>query len=369
MAQTFDIAVLGETPAGCAAARYLAARGRSVALVRAPHAEVESPLADWVPGNFFRMADLPSALRQRVGGAAFKRVEYHDAELSRQEQRTSRSVLGYFLPAGGLTEATRDAARKAGAKCRSSRTAPTLRLDDSGVRIIGTTQTQARLLLLAHGRPSDVVSDLSLPIQTTPSVPLIVTGLDVPLDGDDGGLDGALHVVESRERSQMGLFFVVDDTLHMRIVSNSAAAGNPAAELSTLVADLQGAEILPRRVALGKAKGGVWYPPAAALDLETHVVKRCLLVGTAGGFVDAVGGQTLWPSVRSALLAARVADDALDTDDPQAALEDFRKVWRKELGDYLRPPSTSLQMLLPLLFANRRIVGRFTDALLFGKAI
>jgi uncharacterized protein YfiM (DUF2279 family) len=177
-------------------------------------------------------------------------------------------------------------------------------------------------------------------------------------------------VVEAREQSEMGLLFVIGKTLHVRIISSSAAAGNRAAELSNLVGDLQTAGILPDKLALGAARGAVWHPPAsAALDVETHIAKRCILAGTAGGFAGAITGQTLWPSVRSALLSAEVAAEALSSEDPQKPLENFRNQWQTALGDYLRPPSTSLQMLLPLLFANQRIVGRFTDALLFGKNI
>jgi hypothetical protein len=47
----------------------------------------------------------------------------------------------------------------------------------------------------------------------------------------------------------------------------------------------------------------------------------------------------------------------------------FRDVWRNELAEYLRPPNTSLQMLLPLLFVNKRIVTKFTRALLYGEDI
>ena len=47
----------------------------------------------------------------------------------------------------------------------------------------------------------------------------------------------------------------------------------------------------------------------------------------------------------------------------------FKNHWRKNLADYLRPPNTSLQMLLPLLFVNQQIVAKFTRALLFGETI
>jgi hypothetical protein len=183
-------------------------------------------------------------------------------------------------------------------------------------------------------------------------------------------LSEILHVVELPERTEMGMYFAHRDVLHMRVVSSSAAAGNRAEELSSMVADLQQKELVPDTLQLHRATGATWHPPAGvALELEAHVAKRCLLVGTAGGFVETITGHTILPCVRSALLGAEVAIKALGSEDTQEVLMSFKTHWRKALADYLRPPNTSLHMLLPLLFANERIVAKFTRALLYGENI
>jgi hypothetical protein len=82
-----------------------------------------------------------------------------------------------------------------------------------------------------------------------------------------------------------------------------------------------------------------------------------------------VTGQTLFPSVRSAAIAAAAASAAIDAKDPQDALMSYKNEWRKLLADSLRPPSTSVDMLMPLLMANRRLVGKFTKAVLYGQNI
>ena len=69
------------------------------------------------------------------------------------------------------------------------------------------------------------------------------------------------------------------------------------------------------------------------------------------------------------MLAADVAVAALKRKGVQESLMRFKALWRKSLADYLRPPNTSLQLLLPLLFVNQKIVGRFSRALLQGEAI
>jgi len=107
------------------------------------------------------------------------------------------------------------------------------------------------------------------------------------------------------------------------------------------------------------------------MEMNSHTAKRCLLAGSAGGFAAAVTGQTLYPSIHSALLAARCAAAVLgDADEKiQEHLGGFKTSWRKALGPYLCPPDASLQMLVPLLFANKRVVPRFTRSLLNGAKI
>lgn len=372
MAKMYDIAILGATAAGYAAACRLARDGASVVLLDAPNQVVESPLCDWVGRSFFAQAALPKALTSKAGAVAFKETCYHNAGLSLVAPHRGRAVVGHLVQTPLLIKALHVAARAAGVAVRKTKSFPAIDLQEHQVSLYAATRIQARILLVAQGRPSDIISELALPMRTVPRGALTMAALDVPLSSpaDAKQVGKALNVVELPERTELGMYFAVGPTLHLRVVSSSPAAGTRAAELSAMLATLQAAELLPARLSLGRARGAVWLPPAGvALELETHVAKRCLLVGTAGGFAEAVTGQTLAASVRSALLAADVARKALDSDDCQEALMHFKTVWRRSLADFIRPPNTSLQMLLPLLFANKRIIGRFTAALLEGKNI
>jgi len=371
MAAAYDIAILGATAAGLAAGYWLARRGRKVVVVNAPRRDAECPLADWVPGDFFRTGGLPVSLGRKCGAGEFRRVCYYSADLSQFAEHRGRRLAGYFVQPGHLVGALKASAARTGVKIRSSRTPPRIQLQEEMVRLTGGVQLQARLLIITHGSPVEAVGDLFMPVHGVRPSPLIVAGLEVPLHRRDAEkLPRALHIVEMPERTEIGMFFPAGRAMHVRVISFSLAAGNRAAELSLLVSKLQQAGILPSNVPLGRARGAVWHPPAGIIaETEAHVAKRCLLAGTAGGFADAVTGQTIAPSVRSALIAARTADAALRSDNTQAALSRYKTAWREELGDYLRPMSTSLQMLLPLLFINKRLVARLTDAVLFGKNI
>jgi hypothetical protein len=370
MAQDFDIAVLGATPAGYAAAYCLASKGRRVVLLDAPGQPSESPLADWVPREFFDIQTLPKALEKNSGARLFKQVTYHNADLSRKVDYSTRAAIGYFLNVKELIASLRKQAVAAGVKIRPCRQRPAIRLMEDHVDLASTPPTKARLLLIAFNGPSDIITELALPAQNLPRPPMVVAALDIPLGSRASALQGALHVIETPNRGDLGMFMVARKRLHIRLISSSAASGARVAELSTLVAKLQRAGAVPADLPIKKASGAVWYPPAGmALELETHVAKRCMLIGTAGGFAESITGQTLYPSVKSAVIAADIAHAALDHAHAQEELMKFKTHWRKNLADYLRPPNTSLQMLLPLLFVNQQIVAKFTRALLFGESI
>jgi len=372
MAKLYDIAVLGATPAGYVAAWHAAAKGRTVALVNAPSQPTECPLAEWAPRGLFGSAKLPKSLARNCRAAPFTRVCYYSADSKKQAVYRFRSAAGHIFRTAELNKALRAAARNAGVKITTTRSRPPIRLEEECVRLLGGRHIQAKLLIVTQGRPAEVINELALPVRTVAESPLVIAGLDVPVRSAAAvkHLAGGLHVVESGERTELGIFFVAGALLHLRVISTSPAAGTRAGELSAMLAELQSAQIIPAGLSLGRARGAVWTPPAGvALELETHVAKRCLLAGTAGGFADSITGQTLAPTVRSAVLAADVAISALTSKNVQETLMRFKTSWRKSLADCLRPLSTNLQMLLPLLFANKRVVPRLTRALLYGQNI
>lgn len=370
MADIYDIAVLGATPAGCAAAAYLARKKISVALIDVPGDQYESQLMDWAPKGFFAIRGLSRDLLKKSQARPFRNIRYHDATLSRTVDYISRSTAGYCFKPAMLVKAMSSSVVSAGGKIMDLGT-PEINLSEDMVAVTGKSAIQARFLLVAQGNPVDVMSTLAIPSRPSMRASFVVAGLDVPLsDKNAGMLDDMMHVVELKERSELGMFFIHQNTLHLRVISSSTATGTRAQELSTLLSGLQREGIVPQSIAIDRAEGAVWYPPAGeALEMESHVAKRCLLVGTAGGFADTITGQTLNPSIRSAILAADMTVEALKSDDPQNTLARFKVEWRNELAESLRPPSTSLHMLLPLLFVNDRIVSKFTHALLHGEAI
>lgn len=370
MRKCYDVGVIGATAAGLSAAIELARAKRSVVVLDIPATPTESPLADWVPRDVFQLAPFLKPIAKAAGAEPFEVVRFHNADGTKSAEYKAGKIAGYSLPAGKLQAALKAAARKLKVAFVTGHAWPLLQLGEQKVTLIGEHTTEMQLLMIAQDRPADVMSELALPVRNVPRSTLTVSGLDV--HWTPGKLRNhfppELHVVDLPTRGELGMFFPAGNTLHVRIISDRPAGGNRADELSSMLNMMQKTGLLPKTMPFTNVRGGVWHPPAGvALELETHVAKRTLLIGTSGGFAGMMTGQTISPSIRSALLAAEVAQRALDSTDTQNALGVFKSEWRLALADYLRPPNTSLHLLLPLLFVNKQMVTRFARSMLYGE--
>ncbi|MBT3200985.1 MAG: hypothetical protein HN350_13865 [Phycisphaerales bacterium] len=374
MAKVYDIAILGGTPAALAAGYRLAKDGLSVILVDCPCPGQGSPLSDWAPASLFALDGMPKSLAKKCGATAFRSVRYHNVDFTKQAEHRGRVVLGYFVNPQKLCKALAAEARKAGVSIRKTAGLPGVDLQESGIVLSGVCKSRARILMFAGGSAAEAIGHLSLPNGGSLPSQLGVAGLDIPLTATmlKHMTDKSLNLIETPKRSNLGMYFVSGRMLHARIMSESTGKGPGVEELAALIMALGAAGLLPTRLALGKATGAVWRPQAGvAMEMNSHTAKRCLLAGSAGGFAAAVTGQTLYPTVHSAMLAADCAASVLGQDDQntQEHLDKFKDSWRETLGQYLCPPDASLQMLVPLLFANKRVVPRFTQSLLNGDKI
>ncbi|MCE5279864.1 MAG: hypothetical protein ABFD92_03380 [Planctomycetaceae bacterium] len=376
MPKTFDVAILGATPGGLACAGALAKASVSVVVIDAPGHDASSPLGDWIGADTLALTGLPKTLAKSAGGEPFRRVWYYGVDPNSRAEYSSRTPAGYLLNTPNLIAAMSASAVKSRVVLQAVKSWPRIELAEDQVFLQTAHATAsrpplaARLLIVAQNSPPDVLSQLRMPPLTS-SPGMAATALAIPLRaGEAATLAKSLHVMQLPDRACLGLFFVVGKMLHLRVVGPGGTAPRQMHMLSGAISVLQKASLLPGQLSLSTARGAAWSPPAGlAMEMETHVAKRCLLIGTAGGFADTITGQTLHADIVSGLLAADVTVKALQSPHVQESLLAFKKVWRKALVDYLRPPNTSLQMLLPLLFANTRIVGKFTRALLYGENI
>jgi flavin-dependent dehydrogenase len=109
-----------------------------------------------------------------------------------------------------------------------------------------------------------------------------------------------------------------------------------------------------------------WSPAGGALEMDTHVGKRILVIGEAGGFVAGYTNESAYPEMWSAELACQTVLEALKSRQPQDALREYDRTWRMTMAEYLRPPNTDAQSLLPLIFSNQQMADRMLESLLLG---
>jgi len=383
MPKAYDIAILGATAAGYVAAITLAKKGRQVVVLAAPGSRTESPLADWLPADVVKACPALRLAKAAGTDAPFKQFWVHSDAFDRQAVCRFRSPAGFVFRSAQLLKTLAAKADRAGVDRARFKDPPEIAPHEREVsvraRAAGTgsarrapREFRASILLIAQGRPADVVARLSLPVRHPPRGRLTVSGLDVPLTaaGARRKLGPGLHIVASGRGDGMGMFFLVRGCVHLRVIWSDPSGVNGADELAHLVSRLQAASLLPAKLRLSSASAAMWRPPGGvALDLETHLAKRTLMIGTAGGFASAMTGQTVDPSVRSALAAADVAHRALRSPRPQDILAEYKNHWRDELADRIRPPGSSMGMLMPMVLSNQAMTRRFARAFLYGENI
>lgn len=372
MGKVFDVAITGATPAGLAAGIALARAKRSVVLFEAPGKPMESPLADWVPKDVFSVAPFLKTLAKASAAEPFHRVQFYNADEPASAEYHMHGNAGFFLPAGKLVAALKASARAAGVTLLHGAAYPRIEPREQNVVLTDSRAAEARILLIAHDRPADAVEELALPVRNPPREAMAVAGVDIAWTAAkiEKHFPPQLNIVALPGQSELGMFFPVGKFLHVRLILQETLGREPVADLVEMITHLKKQGLLPSDLPLTDMHGAIWHPPAgAALDLEMHVGKRTMLIGSAGGFAAMLTGQTIAPDIYSALLATDLVNRALDADDTQAVLNSFKNEWRKDLADYLRPPNTGLGLLLPLIFINQEMANRFAKALLYGESI
>lgn len=377
MPKIYDIAVLGGTAAGYVAAEALAKKGHSVIVLSssATAGDTEAPLGDWIPADIFT-AWLPlRKVRTAATDWPFRAVHFHSADLKGHAVYRSRSVAGFVLRPVKFIKTLAESARQSGARILRLKHRVEISLRETFVILNEKASSQrefrAAVLLVAAGRPSEIMNSLAIPGQNAPEGRVTIGELAVRLrPADRKSMDKDVHIVAFAEGERFGMFFQGACDLHVRIIHLVGGDSHSAAAVVRFIRGLQQADLLPKTLDLSKATAGLWHPPGgAALEMDTHTAKRTLLLGTAGGFASAMTGATLGPAIISALVAADVADRALRSNRLQETLADFKDQWRETLAGCIRPPGMPLQMMLPMAMTNKTMTARFAKAFLYGQSI
>lgn len=364
-----DLAIIGAGPAGCAAAIAAQRGGATTLLIDSGQPAPDAGAAaardclGWLsPAALQLCTDLAVAPR-RAAWQPFRGMTLRNLELTREARADDPALLGAITDRTMFDAALRAAAVAAGAVLRSAGVRE-LALGDAAVRLAledGST-VSAGVVLLTDGPASPAAALARLP-SARPATGLTCARATVQTRAAETGL----HVVLGGGRA-MQLITIVrrGQRAEIALLAREAAAA-PAVLL---------AEFLARAAQARYLEGELTQPPracvclaGAALELDTHVGKRCLLAGDAGGFVAALSNEGIYPAMRSGVLAAEAAVRALRSGIVQDEMLSYHAAWRGELADYLRMPSADLALLAPLVFNNAQMATRVARAFLTGAAL
>ncbi len=355
----FDLLIVGAGSTGCAAAICAAKRGARVALAGARRA---ADRVSWVsPDGVALLTEKLGVTAKQLGAVPFSGLTLHDWRGAKHAAVTDDALSGWIAQRSDLDAGLLAAAAKAGAKRFDAEIARMVASEESiAATLAGDECVRARLALIADGADTPLARQCGLiAAGALPGAPACLS-----VSFDDGGKSARIDVILGGHREG-------------KIATLTRAAGRATLTLVTrdrsTPAESQWAEVVEaaRRAELFAGDPGPparWACPAGlALDLETHIGKRSLLVGDTGGFVAAFSGEGLYPGMWSGARGAEIALDALAEPVPQDAMLRFGVEWRAALADYLRMPNTDLSLLMPLVFGNAQMTARVARAFLCGQ--
>jgi flavin-dependent dehydrogenase len=307
-----------------------------------------------------------------AGAAAFHGVRLFSWDFKRSAKVEDAALCGWVAARKRFDGALRARARAAGARMQRGIADGSVILGEDRVSVeLADDKAVGRLLIAADGldSPTARAAHLSpagrLPVLPTcwcatwPEARPGASASSARSKHASAGLD----VLVGPGRTTRTAVMIRDGGVSVAMLAASQA-GDAQADFRALLRAAHAAELAPdpeaARIASSRSPAGV------ALDVESHVGKRCLVVGEAGGFVAAFSNESLYPAMMSGVVAAETAARALQAPVLQDELASFGAAWRTKMADYLRLPNTDLS-LMPTMLGNPRIAQRLARAFLLGE--
>jgi flavin-dependent dehydrogenase len=300
-------------------------------------------------------------------------VTFLDAELEKTAKPKLEGVPGYLVERGTFVQTLAEASVAAGAELRQDWAVADVRLHEDMVELISAAgeSIQARMMLAAVGLQAPLMERL-LPGGRSRLAGRWTAQVERKVGKSKAaGKGGSLSVVLGLDRQ--GAFGVVM-AWPGRVAVALSAAGETGEAVPGLLADLcqrlAAKSITSVDLSTDAPSATVRHVPAnVALEMDSHVSKHTLIIGHAGGFVAAASDEAIYPAMWSAKIAVEVVHRALSSRHSQDVLMEFDSEWRLAMAEYLRPPNTDTQFLIPLIFSNQPMADRMAAAFFAGENI
>ncbi|TWT43617.1 2-octaprenyl-6-methoxyphenyl hydroxylase [Phycisphaerae bacterium RAS1] len=360
MPELHDLLIVGGGPAGAAAALRARQLGLDVVILDKHTFPRARACTGWIGPHGVALSGECGLTARKAGATEFSAITLHSWDFKRRAQIKDPSFRGWLVDRSAFDHALLKCAQKAGAVARLATDCTGLRLGETSASVLtgSAGEFAARVVFVADGSGSEImrISGVTGVAATSAHAALV----DCESAVSESGIE---VVLGARRVTHLATLVRIGKTARVSLLTRDASA--PAAEqLGELIAGGRGA------LRLGDALGKIIGAPSvagAALDIESHVGKRTLLIGDAGGFVSAFSHEGVYPAMKSGWIAAQVAARALQAPLLQDELAGFGAAWRVELAEYLRMPNTDLSLLAPLVFSNAQMSKRVAAAFLLGQ--
>ncbi len=363
--QECDLLIVGGGPAGVAAAHAARERDCSAIIIERGAQPEPGLCGGWLGPAAVRFCMDHGLTARRIGAREFAGVHLMSWDFKHQVDVDDPELTGWIVDPPTFAEHWLASAAAAGVDVIRSAELVSLQLGESdalaelstGVTICG------QIVAIADGAASRTAQHANLlpaARQQNHGHCMVATfhtaserkGLDVVLAGG--------------RKQRLATLAWSPDQVRVTLLTREQDAP-PEEQMRSLIAAAHAAGVLgdlaEPTLAQGPSLAG------AALELDSHVGKRCLLIGAAGGFNAAFNNEGGFPALRSGQLAAETVARALAAPVLQDELTTFGPAWRADLADYLRMPNTDLGLLMPMLFNNPQMSRRVAHAFLLGRSI
>lgn len=362
----YDCIIIGAGAAGATLAIQLRRANLNVALLEAQSTDDhhDGP-ADWITRPGLEQLDALEIPRTPWCGEPLHAACFHSRDLARKAVSRSDVAPAWRIDYAALVHSLLTTARQAGADLHRSICVDHVVTAEDGVRVLFPREdkpVQGKFVVYADGAAGALKRT-----NTQTTVWIAEAELDSGAEIADDTMHWALHADQPRidavmwwlQRKRLQLRVIVEKP-RAEAVEHLCAWGRrlKAKQIVDAPADVPAASVRLRPAP---------HPPA--LEHDSHVGKRSLIIGDAGGFVSPFSHEGLFPAVWSAMLAAEAIRKAVRDDHPQDALRGFSTLWRTAMGAFLRPPNTDMQFLLPLIFTNQQMTDRLASAFWTGDNI
>lgn len=364
----FEVTIAGAGPAGATAAIALSRHGRRVALVDKAHFPRPALCAGWINPGAIRLLTALGMNAKALDCMPIREVLFFNEDLSKQAKPAVRDEIGYLVDRAAFDHALVEYAASLGVSCFFGTALEDIRIGEREVAVTTGPKKRvltSRLFVLATGRGVTWLEKLGFDRRGAgrPTWAALVQGrLPSPVSA------AAVHLVLGLDRRES---FCMAALRESRVSVMLHWRGDPTAARAVFVRTchrLAEKQLLPIDLSGEAAQAPVLYQPSAfALELDTHVGKNMLILGDAGGFVSSSSAEGIYPAMWASTIAADVIHEALSKPVTQDALMEFESRWRQAMADYMRPPNTDLQFLLPLIFSNQTMADRMATAFFAGE--